>query len=101
MLYHIVVMLPALDELRAIEVHYRRRISDAIESQLLHEPARTSKNRKRLDGIEAGFEHVQPIWELRVGDWRVFYDIEEADGIVNIRAVRRKDPGKRTEDIIR
>ena len=41
-----------------------------------------------------------PIWELRVGDYRVFYDVAEAEKIVYIRAVRLKPHGLTTGDII-
>ncbi len=43
---------------------------------------------------------VPPIWELRVGDWRVFYDVEEKAGKVFVRAVRHKPPHKTTEEIL-
>ena len=41
-----------------------------------------------------------PIWELRVGDYRVFYDVSEADITVYVRAIRVKPPGKTTEEIL-
>ena len=41
-----------------------------------------------------------PIWELRVGDYRVFYDVAPAEQVVYVRAVRRKPAGKTTEDIL-
>ena len=45
--------------------------------------------RKRLDFVECGF-----IFQLRVGDFRVFYDVDEDEGLVVVRHVRRK--GRRT-----
>ena len=41
-----------------------------------------------------------PIWELRVGAYRVFYDVDEDLNVVYVRAVREKPPDKRTEDIL-
>jgi mRNA-degrading endonuclease RelE of RelBE toxin-antitoxin system len=43
---------------------------------------------------------VAPIWELRVGDYRVFYDVSAAESVVYVRAVRRKRRGTKTEDIL-
>jgi mRNA-degrading endonuclease RelE of RelBE toxin-antitoxin system len=45
------------------------------------------------------FDHVSPVWELRVGDYRVFYDINEAIMRVFIRAVRFKGPEQTTAEI--
>ena len=45
------------------------------------------------------WEHVPPVWQLRVEDWRVFYDVDERARQVIVRAVRRK--GKiLTEEIL-
>jgi hypothetical protein len=35
-----------------------------------------------------------------VGDYRAFYDVDEDAATVYVRAVRRKEPGQTTEDII-
>ena len=37
---------------------------------------------------------------LRFGEYRVFYDVDEAGEIVFVRAVGRKDQGQTTEDVI-
>jgi mRNA-degrading endonuclease RelE of RelBE toxin-antitoxin system len=90
----------AADELRGIRAFDRQRILDEIHSQLENQPTLVTRNRKRLDGVVPGFEHVPPIWELRVGEFRVFYDVDESTSVVAIRAVRRKQPGQKTEDVI-
>ena len=59
---------------------------EAIERNL-REP---SRNRKELTGLVPPWEHVQPVWELRVGDHRVFYDAETEGRQVIVRAIRRK-----------
>jgi mRNA-degrading endonuclease RelE of RelBE toxin-antitoxin system len=46
------------------------------------------------------WEAVSLIWELRVGEYRVFYDVSEVEETVYVRAIRRKPPGKRTEEIL-
>jgi hypothetical protein len=40
------------------------------------------------------------IWELRVGEHRIFYDVSEAERIVYVRAIRRTPPGRTTEEIL-
>jgi mRNA-degrading endonuclease RelE of RelBE toxin-antitoxin system len=46
------------------------------------------------------FEHVPPVWELRIGEYRVFYDVDEPDHKVYVRAVLRKEAGRTTGAII-
>jgi mRNA-degrading endonuclease RelE of RelBE toxin-antitoxin system len=38
--------------------------------------------------------------ELRVGEYRVFYDVSLAESIVYVRAIRKKPRGTKTEDIL-
>ena len=52
-----------------------------------------------LSGLVPPWEQVRPVWQLRVGDLRVFYDVDESSRIVIVRAVRRKER-KRTEEIL-
>jgi len=87
-------------ELEAIRPFDRRKVTDAMRSQLVHEPLTVTRNRKPLPGAVAGFEFEPPLWELRVGEFRVFYDVSEPTLNVNVRAVRRKPPGKTTAEIL-
>jgi mRNA-degrading endonuclease RelE of RelBE toxin-antitoxin system len=73
---------------------------DEVRGQLSHQPTLATRNRKRLETAVPDFEHAPPIWELRVGDYRVFYDVDGANEVVLVRAVRRKQQGQTTEDII-
>ena len=43
---------------------------------------------------------MEPVWELRVGEYRVFYDVNEQEARVIVRAVRRKRPYQATEEIL-
>lgn len=90
----------AAEELKRFRVFEQRRIVEEVEEQLSDQPTEVTKNRKRLDSAVPDFEHVEPIWELRVGEFRVFYDVDEASQIVFVRAVRRKRPNQTTEDVI-
>ena len=41
-----------------------------------------------------------PVWELRVHEYRIFYNVDETASEVVIRAVRRKPSHKTTEEIL-
>ena len=73
---------------------------DEIERQLNYTPDSPTKNRKLLRRLIPPWEAMPPVWELRVGDYRVFYDVSKEEQVVYIRAVRRKPRGKKTEDIL-
>ena len=87
-------------DLKKVRAHDRRRIPDSIEEQLSHEPTVVTKNRKILVDLTPTWEANPPIWELRVGEHRVFYDVDEEEKEVYVRAVRKKPPHERTEDIL-
>jgi mRNA-degrading endonuclease RelE of RelBE toxin-antitoxin system len=93
-------MPSALAELKAIKVFSRRQIARAIEEQLPHQPLVGTRNRKVLDDPPAPFAYEPPLWELRVGHFRVFYDVDEVRQVVFIRAVREKPPHAATEDVL-
>jgi mRNA-degrading endonuclease RelE of RelBE toxin-antitoxin system len=88
------------EDLRKIRMFYRNQILDAIEEQLTHEPNTRTKNRKLLENLIPPWQSVAPIWELRVGEYRVFYDVSPPESAVYVRAVRRKPRGTKTEDIL-
>ncbi len=71
MRYDIIFAPEAVDDFRALSASELSTIRDAIEKLLRHEPDKLSKSRiKRLRGI------THPQYRLRVGDIRVFYDID-------------------------
>ena len=74
----------ASDELRSFRKNEQKQVLEAVKTQLLHEPASVTRNRKRLRPNELAQ------WELRVGDFRVFYDVDEAEQIVSVRALGHK-----------
>jgi mRNA-degrading endonuclease RelE of RelBE toxin-antitoxin system len=89
----------AVAEIAGLRAAERRRVLDTIEKQLAHEPAKGSRRKKMLSGLVPPWEQVRPVWQLRVGDLRVFYDVDESIRIVIVRAVRRKER-KKTEEIL-
>jgi mRNA-degrading endonuclease RelE of RelBE toxin-antitoxin system len=70
----------------------RKTLLDAIETQLSHEPTQPTRHRKLL--------RPNPLaaWELRVGDFRVFYNVEEQRILVIVVAVGRKEHNELTID---
>lgn len=88
------------DDLARLRVYERQQILDRIDRQLKHEPTRKTKNRKPLIGMIPPWEHVEPVWELRVGEYRVFYDVDEMASVVMIRAIRHKPPHKTIEETL-
>jgi len=88
------------EDLRNIRIYYRNQILDSIEEQLTREPETRTRNRKLLDNLIPPWQTVAPIWELRVGEYRVFYDVSATESVVYVRAVRRKRRGTKTENIL-
>ena len=99
-MYKITYSNAVADDLKSLPARKRSQILDEIEVQLAHEPSRETRNRKILVGLVPPWEHVPPVWELRVGEYRVFYDIDDKAKLVMVRAIRHKPPHKTTEDIL-
>jgi mRNA-degrading endonuclease RelE of RelBE toxin-antitoxin system len=87
-------------DLKALSAYHRKAVLDTIEIQLRAEPMTETRNRKQLASLVPPWTAEPPIWELRVGEHRVFYDVSEDERVVYVRAVRRKPPGKTTEEIL-
>ena len=79
-------------DLRKIRVYNRKIIMDALEQRLAHRPNLETKNRKILVNLIPPFESIPPVWELRIGDYRVFYDVDNDSEKVYVRAVRKNPP---------
>jgi mRNA-degrading endonuclease RelE of RelBE toxin-antitoxin system len=97
--YSIEITDATFDELQAIKAFYCRQIVDSIEQQLMHQPNVETRNRKILIGLQPNFEHGEPIWELRVGTYRIYYDVDESAKTIFVRAIREKPPHATTEQI--
>lgn len=83
MRHEIIVSPEAHEDLASLDSTHRSAMLAAIETHLRHEPAKESKSRiKRLRGIKS------PEYRLRVDEFRVFYDIREAE--VHILSVVHK-----------
>jgi mRNA-degrading endonuclease RelE of RelBE toxin-antitoxin system len=87
-------------DLKRIKSYHRIIILERIQKQLSHQPNIETKNRKILKNLVPPFESAPPVWELRIGVYRIFYDIEEEEKKVYVRAIRRKPVHKTTEEIL-
>jgi mRNA-degrading endonuclease RelE of RelBE toxin-antitoxin system len=92
--FNIVFAELARKHLEALRSFDRNRILDQIALQLRSTPTVVTARRKLLLGATPSFEHVQPVWQLRVGDFRVIYDVDGREQMVIVRAVLHK--GKKT-----
>lgn len=75
----------AYDDLCYLKKFEQGLILDAIEEQLSTQPAVSTKNRKPLRPNELSE------WELRIGKYRVFYDIFAESNMVKIKAIGWKE----------
>ena len=71
MAFSIIYSPEAVDHLAALPKDSQKLVLDEVERQLAHDPALATRKRKVL--------RPNPIapWELRLGDLRVFYAVEE------------------------
>ena len=76
-MYEIEIHEAAEQELDALRPYDRNRILDEIEEQLSLEPGGVTRRKKVLEAVEPPWDQVGPVWQLSVGDFRVFYDIVE------------------------
>ena len=88
------------DDLTRLRAYERAQILDTVEEQLTYTPTQETRNRKPLFGLIPPWEHVEPVWELRIGEYRIFYDVDEAVSVVTVRAIRHKPPHKTMEEIL-
>jgi mRNA-degrading endonuclease RelE of RelBE toxin-antitoxin system len=74
----------ARDHLQALRKRDQRIIVDATADQVTHQPDQPTARRKPLA------DNPLAPWELRVGDFRVFYDLNRAEQVVVMVAVGEK-----------
>src|SRR5437867_4076478 len=74
----------AARELNGVPRYIQRVILDGIEFHLRHQPTQETRRIKRL--------RFNPVasWELRLGDYRVLYDVAEEERIVNVLVMGEK-----------
>lgn len=99
--YRIVIDQRARDEVARLPTHARARVATYIVRELTYEPTRTTKRKKRLRPLKVPWSRqAEQPWQLAVEPYRVFYDVDETEKVVFVRLVRKKPPGKKTEEIL-
>jgi mRNA-degrading endonuclease RelE of RelBE toxin-antitoxin system len=74
----------ALSDIKWFSKRERKIIFSDIDVQLEHQPNIETRNRKRLRPKNVAE------WELRIGKYRVFYDVNKDDEIVEVKMVGYK-----------
>ena len=84
--YTIILKGSAITDMDALRRYDATQIADAMERHLRHHPTKESKSHiKRLRGIS------NPDYRLRVGEYRVFYVVDEDARRVDVLRVMHKD----------
>lgn len=88
-MYTIAYQTDAAAELRAARAFDRVKILKDISEHLTTAPATMGGRKKKIDLGDGDF-----VLQLKVGAFRVFYDVDEASKLVTVRHVRHK--GRKT-----
>ncbi len=80
-MYEIEFTAEALSDLNSLRKFERQEVVAGIEAHLKYEPTVETRNRKSLRPNEIAN------WELRLGKFRVFYNVEQEVLIVSIEAI--------------
>ncbi|UBF28127.1 addiction module toxin RelE [Kovacikia minuta CCNUW1] len=89
MVYRIEYSFDAEEHLTFLTVRQQAIILNAVDEQLMYQPTIETKNRKPMR------PNLLSLWELRIGDLRVYYDVEEEpEQLVYINAVGIKERNK-------
>ena len=76
----------AIDDLDRLRRYDAATVADGIEDFLAHEPTRQSRSRmKRLQGVQ------KADYRLRLGDYRVFYNVDTAERRVDVLRILHKE----------
>ncbi len=80
-MYEIEFTVNALEDLQAFKKFEQQIIISGINTQLKYEPTVENRNRFRMRPNEVAE------WELRLGKYRVFYQVEDVVQIVSIEVI--------------
>ena len=74
----------AIADLKLLKKAERRTIINELERKLINQPAVETRNRKKLR------PHQLAEWELLLGNFRIFYDVDQDNELIRIQAVGYK-----------
>lgn len=94
-MYEIILKQLAVEDLDRLRKRDAAMIADAMEEHLSHEPCKESRSRiKRLRGV------TDPDYRLRVGEYRVFYNVDTpARTVVILRVMSKAETASYYEDL--
>jgi mRNA-degrading endonuclease RelE of RelBE toxin-antitoxin system len=98
-MFEIIFAEGVAEDLEALTAYYRSIVLDRIDEQLIYQPTIETRAKKKVIGLRPPWHYEEPIWELRVGEFRVFSDVDEPNLRVTVRAIRRKPPHITTKEI--
>src|SRR5687767_7269140 len=90
----------AADDLCELRAYDQRIIVGRIKEQLIHDPVTETRAKKIVVGLRPPWQHQEPVWQLRIAQYRVLYDVDLDQRHVNVRAIRCKPPHQTTEEVI-
>jgi len=80
-MYDIEFAIEALEDLKSFKKFEQQKIISGIDEQLTYEPAVETRNRFRMR------PNVVAEWELRIEQYRIFYNVAETVQIVRIEVI--------------
>lgn len=83
-MYDIEYTEDALEDVQLFRKHEQNTIVDGIDRQLRYEPTLETRHRKRMRRNEYA------AWELRIGDFRVLYNVDTQVHIVEVQRIGEK-----------
>ena len=82
-MFEIKLTKEAISDLQWFKKGERSYIVGELESMVSPEPTTETGNRKRLRPNELAE------WEVRIGDFRVFYDVDQGNKLIKIEALKQ------------
>jgi mRNA-degrading endonuclease RelE of RelBE toxin-antitoxin system len=83
--YDILISKGAEQDLKEMRAFDRSKVFEAMDEHLPHEPTKESRS-----GIKKLTQPAISQYRLRVGDYRVYYDVEEDEHFVSVIQVYEK-----------
>ena len=88
MTYHLKIERNAVKEMKVLSQNVQDRIKEKIKVTLVVNPFPTGDNDiKKIKGSK--------FWRLRVGEYRIFFDIDQEEKIVYILSIRHRSKAYR------
>ncbi len=84
-MYEINLLPTAQEDLKSLRKFEQKEVVAGLKAQLRYEPTFETRNRKRLEPNELAE------WELRIGRFRVFYNVASDALMIHVEAIGVKE----------